>query len=28
VLRVYAHNSIKSATEFADEVCRRLPMAI
>ena len=28
VLRVYAHNSIKSATEFIEEVRRRLPMAI
>jgi hypothetical protein len=28
VLRVYAHNSIKSATEFVEEVRRRLPMAI
>jgi transposase-like protein len=27
VLRVYAHNSIKSATEFVDEVRRRLPIA-
>jgi transposase InsO family protein len=28
VLRVYAHNSIKSATDFVDEVRCRLPMAI
>ncbi len=28
VLRVYAHNSIKSATEFVEEVRRRLPMAV
>jgi transposase InsO family protein len=28
VLRVYAHNSIKSATEFVEEVRRRLPIAI
>src|SRR5215510_9700611 len=28
VLRVYAHNSIKSATDFVEEVRRRLPMAI
>ena len=28
VLRVYAHNSIKSATDFVEEVQRRLPMAI
>src|SRR5437870_5419208 len=28
VLRVFAHNSIKSATEFVEEVRRRLPMAI
>jgi transposase InsO family protein len=28
VLRVYAHNSSKSATEFVEEVRRRLPIAI
>jgi transposase InsO family protein len=28
VLRVYAHNSIRSATDFIDELRRRLPMAI
>src|ERR1700736_6422235 len=28
VLRVYAHNSIKSATDFVEEVRRRLPVAI
>jgi transposase InsO family protein len=28
VLRVYAQNSIKSATEFVEEVRRRLPMTI
>ena len=28
VLRVYAHNSINSATHFVEEVRRRLPMAI
>ena len=28
VLRVYGHNSIKSATDFIEEVGRRLPMAI
>src|SRR5260370_41236134 len=28
VLRVYAHNSIKSATAFVEEVRRRLPLAI
>lgn len=28
MLRVYAHNSIKSATDFVDEVRCRLPMAI
>jgi len=28
VLRVYAHNSIKSATDFVEEARRRLPMAI
>jgi len=28
VLRVYAHNSVKSATDFVEEVRRRLPVAI
>jgi len=28
VLQVYAHNSIKSATDFVEEVRRRLPIAI
>ncbi len=28
VLRIYAHNSIKSATDFVEEVRRRLPMVI
>ena len=28
VLRAYAHNSIKSATAFVEEVRSRLPMAI
>jgi transposase InsO family protein len=28
VLRVYAHNSIRSATDFVDELRRRVPAAI
>jgi transposase InsO family protein len=28
VLRVYAHNSIKSATDFVEQVRRRLPVAV
>jgi transposase-like protein len=28
ILRVYAHNSIRSATDFVDELRRRFPAAI